>query len=358
MGQRLFFLLSLSLIVSLVACQTKKMVDPGEEVKLPPAISWEKVEPGDDTICAYGDPFSFWVHKGKSNHLLIYFQSGGSCWNGEKCQRDSPYFNATVTEKDNPIHKKGIFQLDYPGNPFRYYSIVYIPSCTGDLFWGDTVRTYTAADGSEFVVHHHGFQNAQVALSWAYEKIPAPESVFVTGCEVGSVGSRVHAPFIIESYPGAIVTQLGDSGAFLSGRPLNFDAHFDAYKNFPEKWLWLNKVGKRARLANRLPMMADYDIELANQYPMYRFAAYNTEHDVRQTLFYVTTGGDADNFLDALQAHLGSIETNTQNFYSYTATGQTYCILSNTDFYTQETAGVLVQDWVNNLANGRPENVP
>lgn len=57
-------------------------------------------------------------------------------------------------------------------------------------------------------------------------------------------------------------------------------------------------------------------------------------------------------FFPALQADLAEIRANAANFRSYTAQGDTHCILPLDRFYQQETAGVRFRDWVDGLARG------
>ena len=57
-------------------------------------------------------------------------------------------------------------------------------------------------------------------------------------------------------------------------------------------------------------------------------------------------------------AWLAEIEASTANFRYYIAAGEQHCIIPADNFYTMETNGVVVRDWVAELAEGtRPENV-
>lgn len=306
---------------------------------------WTRVEPGGYTRCAYNTPFVYWVHPGTINRLLIYFQAEDGCWNARTCASDSPFFNAAVTDSDNPLYKSGIFHLDNPNNPFRNYSIVYIPTCTGDLYWGDNVINYVKPEGGDFVIYHRGFVDAHAALDWAYHNIPDPESVFVSGC--GSVGTRAHVPYIIENYPNAIIAQLGDSNPLAFGHPVEIDPYWGTYKTFP------NWIPALAELAAQPLTMAEYDVAIANYYPDYTFALYNANQDSVQAFFYVAQGGDAADFPEVQAAHLNLVHAAAPNFRSYTAAGESHCILPTSEFYTLETSGVLFRDWVDDLANDR-----
>lgn len=309
---------------------------------------WTKVEPGGDTRCAHDTPFAYWLKPGTVDKLLIYFEGGGGCWDAQTCAPGSNFYDANVGDDEDPTRRGGIFDLDQPENPFKDYHAVYIPSCNGDVYWGNKVQDYAKEDGSSLQIYHRGFVNAAAALDWAYENIPNPESVFVTGCSAGSVGSRVHAPFISEQYPDTAVTQLGDSLAFVFGRPIRLD-DYGAYETMPS---WIPELAAIQRENGFL--MAEYDTIIANHYPTHTFAQYNTAVDNVQVRFYTAVSGlDATGFATDLATHLSSIHAEVPNFRSFTAAGDVHCILPGAQFYSRETAGVRFMDWVTALAEGQ-----
>src|SRR5262245_48019208 len=65
---------------------------------------WNELAPGGETMCAYGDPYRFFVHPGTSDKLMIYFAGGGACWNGIFCSKQfkgqdgQPIFVSQVPE--------------------------------------------------------------------------------------------------------------------------------------------------------------------------------------------------------------------------------------------------------------------
>src|SRR5215207_6315235 len=315
-------------------------------VRPEPIADWVKIEPGGDTNCALETPYAFWVRPGTVNKLLVYFQGGGACWDAATCAPGHGYYDGEVTLEDSPENYKfGIFELNNSENPFKDYSIVFVPSCTGDVHWGNSVMTYQAADGQEFTIHHKGFVNGSAALEWAYANIASPESVFVTGGSGGSVGSAAFAPYIIEHYSQSKIIQLGDSYAMVFHDPIDLQSEFRAHDNFPD---WIPTLAKIQPGQFR---MADYYAAIAKYYPDHIFAQYNTLHDSSQASFYMALGGEAGEFEKDLEASLESIHAQAQNFRSYTASGNQHEILAVATFYTQEEDGVRFLDWVANLAN-------
>lgn len=312
---------------------------------------WTRVEPGGDTRCAHNTNYAYYVKPGSVNKLLLYFEGGGGCWDAVSCGPGSTFYDPDVGPDEDPTRRAGIFELDHANNPFRDYYAVYIPACNGDVHWGNTVQDYPTDTGNDLTIYHRGFVNAAAALDWAYRNINNPESIFVTGCSAGSVGSRVHVPYVIEQYPAAHVTQLGDSLAFVFGRPVNIgtETAYESYNTFPD-WIPALEALKASPL-----LMADYDIAIANYYSDYTFAQYNTEGDNVQVRFYQAAGGgDAANFAADLATHLTNIHQASPNFRSYTPSSDLHCILPRPQFYSTEVAGVKLTDWVQALADGEP----
>ena len=319
--------------------QTLDALDPG----------WNKVEPGGETICAHGSPYAYWVRPGRSNDLLIYFEGGGGCWNEETCRDTGRKFNGfydnSVTDQDSPERSQGILNLSHPENPFADYTTLFIPVCTGDVHWGDNVMAYS----EDVVMHFNGFVNASAALNWAYSAVPAPNSIFVTGCSAGSPGSIIHAPYIIEQYPNAQLTQIGDSLTLLFDRPVDLQTDWHAHDNFAQ---WIPDL---AEMEPREWIMAKLYIATAAYYPNTTFGQFNSVRD-RVQVFYTWPDGSGDPYAwtELLDNHLTTIESQVENYVSFTSGGDVHCITPRNDFYRYAIDGVKLRDWFADLANGEP----
>jgi hypothetical protein len=167
---------------------------------------WSAVFAGGKTRCARGGPYRFWFRKADPERLLIFFQGGGGCFDERTCAVGSTWFDDRVDVGDEPEFNDGILNLTKPRNPFRTWSMVYIPSCTGDAHVGSRTVRY-----GRVTVQQYGWLNAQAALRRAYREFPKPRTVLIAGCSAGSVGSAFHADSIIRHYAAARVTQLGVS---------------------------------------------------------------------------------------------------------------------------------------------------
>jgi Pectinacetylesterase len=314
--------------------------------------TWERVEPGGRTRCARGGRFAFWARTGAPDRLLVFFEGGGGCWDYRSCARGSTFFDDDVDPGDDPSSGSGVLDLDDPRNPFRGWSVLFVPSCTGDVYAGDAVRTYRAG-GASVTIHHRGHANAGAALDWVFGRVPDPRRVFVAGCSAGSIGSILHAPRILRQYPRAQVAQLGDSLGYLFSRPTDLGELWGAGRVLPG---WV--PGVRAIPRARFTMPRFYQA-VAAHYPGASFAQVNFADDAVQRRFHQAAGGDPDEFAAALDGNLDAIRATTPNFRSCLLEGSAHCALPRPEFYTLTSGAVRLRDWVAALAEGRPvPNLP
>jgi hypothetical protein len=302
---------------------------------------WTKVSPGGKTRCARGGPYSFWLRKGDPKKLLIFFQGGGGCFDQRTCALGSSWFDDRVDAADDPNYNGGVLQLDNPENPFRGWSAVYLPSCTGDVHTGTRVVRY-----GKLRVHQKGFINARAALSRAFREFPDASVVFVTGCSAGSVGSAFHADAIVKQYRKARVTQLGDSLAFVYHRPISLAA-WGTHAVFPPFF----------RIGDRRWTMEQFVTRLARAHPTVTFARFNHAADAVQQQFYGAVGGRPGGFEPRLRATEGRLKR-LKNYRSYLACGSNHCALPRQEFYSLRVDGVALRDWVADLAHGKDVRCP
>jgi hypothetical protein len=200
------------------------------------------------------------------------------------------------------------------------------------------------------VIHHKGFVNGSAAMEWIYRNLTAPESIFVTGCSAGSIGSIMFAPYIINRYPTSRVVQFGDAEAYVFHRPVDLQTDWRAHDNFPS---WIPGM---AQIKPGDFTIAKFYSAVARFYPEYVFSQYNSAHDsVQQRYFYAILGTPTPGAWEAaLAASHAEIHANVPNFRTYTDSGSGHCVTPRPDFYTREVNGVRLVDWVSDLARGEP----
>jgi alpha-beta hydrolase superfamily lysophospholipase len=315
--------------------------DHFQAASLTAAGGWQRIEPGGRTACARGGRYAFWLRRGDPKRVVIFFQGGGGCFDVRSCAPGSTWFDDRVDGGDDPAFNGGLLDLSDPRNPFRAWSFLYIPSCTGDVHLGDRVMRYGAT-----TIRHRGWVNARAALGRAFREFPAPETAFVTGCSAGSVGSAFHVPAVLARWPQARVTQLGDSLAFVFHRPVRLGdwgapAHFPAF----------------FRIGNRRFTMVEYLRALARRYPRRTFARFNHASDDVQERFYVAVGGRPGGFEPRLRGAEAELKR-LRNYRSYLACGGDHCVTPRDSFFTLTVGGVGLRDWVKRLAAGQNVGCP
>jgi hypothetical protein len=312
-----------------------------------PTAAWQQVRPGDRTLCGRGGPFAFWARLASPERLLVYFGGGGFCWDYRSCLPAAALFKDRVTDRENPgLQGMGILDLSDHRNPFRGWSVLYVPSCTGDLYAGGSTRIYRSADGRTLTVHHRGHVNASAALDWIFQRVPRPDRVVVAGCSAGSVGSILHTPRIIEQYPGAWVAQIGDSLGYLSGVPGDLRP-WRASALLPD---WIPAV--RALRGGRFTIPRLYNA-VAAHYPRSAFGQVNFRQDAVQRAYFAAVGGRPEDFDRALLGNLAQIRASAPNFRSCLLDGSDHCVLPSGSFYRLRSGGIALRDWVASVAVGR-----
>jgi hypothetical protein len=303
--------------------------------------AWARVAPGGKTRCARGGPYAFWIRRGDPKKLLVFFQGGGGCFDQRSCAVGSTWFDDRVDDVDRPQWQGGVLELERPANPFRGWSVVYIPSCTGDVHVGTKLVDY-----GNVKVHQKGWWNARAALARAYREFPKPDVVFVTGCSAGSVGSAFHLDAIIRRYRAGRVTQLGDSLAFVFPRRIRL-RDWGTNAIFPPFF----------RVGNRRWTMVEFIERLARAHPRRTIARFNHASDDVQERFYAALGDVPAGFEPRLRAAESRLKR-VRNYRSYLACGGAHCALPSEEFYGLRVGGVRLRDWVADLAAGRNVKCP
>jgi Pectinacetylesterase len=313
---------------------------------------WKKVVPGGDCECADGSEFAFWERRADPTKVVLFLDGGGNCFDAETCAftglgaGGEENYDWSIYGED-PAQEDGIFNFARADNPFRDYSFIYVPSCTGDAHLGDVSRRYSPV----LTVEHNGFVNGTAALRYLAEYYPDAAQVVVVGKSAGSLAAPVYGGLASNLLPDAQVTVFGGQSGHIPDDPdLNAEIlgeRWGAYANMPD---WEVNDGLTARDwgAPRFWIQAglhDPDIVMARfDYAYDREAAGGAQ----------VTGVDQSDQLAVIDANEAAIEEAGVDLHSYTAPGDGHGIFEWPTFYKLKVNGERLVDWVARLIEGKP----
>jgi hypothetical protein len=315
------------------------------------AAGWEKVVPGGDCQCADGSEFAFWERQADPTKVVFFLDSGGTCRDATTCaftglsNPGEAAYDWSIWGED-PATEDGIFDLARADNPFRDYSFVYVPECTGDLHLGDVTREYSP----ELTVEHNGYVNGTAALAYVAETYPDAAQVVVVGKSTGSVAAPVYGGLAADQLPDAQVTVFGAQSGHVPDDPeLNtaISEWWGVYDNMPD---WEVNEGLTARDWGP----PRFWIQAGLHNPEIVMARFDYAYDEEAARSADDLGIDPSELLAVIDANEAAIEEAGVVQHSYTAPGDDHGILEWPEFYELEVNGITLVDWVTRLIAGEP----
>lgn len=350
------------------------------------------------------DDFSFFVKRGANgneNKVFIHLEGGGACWdfnscffapltdpdvqvygecNSNICENGSAATNgdACVDDEDclgndNPNQlldplAPGFFDFSDVRNPWHDWTIVWIPTCGGDVFSGDVTDNYINYNepGITHRVRHRGYQNAKVAERFVREHFLDPEQLVVTGLSAGSAGLLLHQYYYNLAYPAAQKTVIYDSFVlvvaqeFLDGPYQNWDGE----KNFPEGIVVQAPTNEAAHIytANLFPDTTYAHITNAFDAPLGQTQFYHVMKNLGTIAAWTNWWESACEWNGHMQDQLAAtaLGVTNDNYRSYVAAGTVHGMFPSDRAYDDTSGGVpTLVDWVDDLLDGGalPANV-
>ena len=306
------------------------------------------IEPGGDTLCATGTPFRFHVRTGDPEKILVFLNGGGACWSGDLCDLSTsptPYAPFSEMESNDPRLLQGVLGPARADNPFFGWTQIFVPYCTGDAHLGARDVTYQTTSGADVTIHHRGKANVQAALDWLYENHSAPARIFVTGGSAGGIASPYYAGLVAERYASADIVQLADgSGGYRAPGIAAVLETWGAFDNVPD-WPEFGAIDRSAATTE------DYFRITAARHPDVQLARFDNVDDSVQQDFLGLLGvtGPVRPLLAANNADLAA---DIPGIATFAAAGDAHTALRYDRVYTEEAEGVLLKDWIAQLAEG------
>lgn len=291
---------------------------------------------GDGPICIAGTDYSVYTRRGASNHLLIFEQGGGACW------QDFYFCNILAEDQAPPGPREGIFDFDSPDNPLADYNILYMPYCDGSVFSGDnTVVDPSFPFGP--VRFHRGLRNQSAGMDVAKAFKKKPRKVLIAGSSAGGVGAAGFAPFLARFVYGnkiklfvfndaGPVTINPDALGAINARA----ADWDFEKFYPPSCTECDALGDATEV---IKWRLDNDSGI-------REAIYETDADFTNR-FFLGLLGDQPKFRQLVVDGHGEINEEFPKRYRrfIVAGDQSHTALQTSLFYTQDADGLLLNKW-------------
>ncbi len=314
-------------------------------------LGWNQIDPGGATACARGGKYSFWVRKTTSARLMVYFEGGGSCYDGKTCRVGGGYFDDSIDpafDADNPALKShGLFALTDPRNPFREDNIVFINYCTGDAYLGN--RTVRYLDGAfPYQIQHVGFVNTQAVFHWIFQNYPQPAAISMVGCSAGVAGAFFNFPYFKDFYPRTAIALVGDSGGGFVDGPDLFARQFGAPELLPA---WLPQA---QNLFSGGQMRGKYlFLTPAQTYPDTRIGLIDSENDGVQAEI-IARFDPRLSLKTVLLANKTALQAAAPNLQAFIGPGDYHCITMMDTYYDYTADGVQLNDWLTRLVKPGP----
>jgi len=312
-----------------------------------PTAQWRKVIAPASCECSDGTGFAYWVRPANPTKVLFFLQGGGACFSAETCAPDSKSFTHNLAKEKGPLGKaaKGIFDLSNKRNPFKDYSMVYVPYCTGDVHLGNATHDY----GNGVVIEHKGYQNASTALAATAAMFPQAERVVVAGASAGSAGAPLYGGLTHDVLPKAKVTVLADSSGAYPGSPGITAAIGSLWGTANAIPPWPQNAGLTAATWS-LPGLF---VQAARHDPDIVLGRFDYAYDEVQSMFSSLAGVGADDLLTAIDANATLVTDAGVTLHTWVEAGTTHTVVGSPAFYTTEENGTTLVDWVDRLINGR-----
>ncbi len=301
---------------------------------------------GDGPICIAGTDYSVFTRQGQeTDKLLIFLQGGGACW------QDFYQCNLFAEAQAPPFPRVGVVDFDSKDNPFRNYSIVYLPYCDGSVFAGDNDVADPSFPAGP-VRFHRGLRNQTAALDVAKAVFPDAQRITVAGSSAGGVGAAGFTPFLVRHLYGNQVklTVFNDAGPVAINLAVTGDiaaraADWQFGKFYPASCTQCDDMGQGTGV---ISWRLDNDSTI-------REAFYETDSDLTNR-FFMRLLFDPVTFRNIVVTEHGLLNAAHPDRYKrfIVAGDMSHTAMGSPLFYTQTANGVPLHVWTADFLVPRP----
>lgn len=324
-----------------------------------PRLEWTWV-PVAGTACSDGSETGMGIERGPgpSPDVLVFLMGGGACWDALTCfpplglpqiATPGPY-GADQLAADIRTRRPGsILDRELPGNPYKDFTFVFVPYCTGDVHAGDAVRSYP---GAPRAWHHRGRANLQLDFARLPAEVEAPARVVVSGSSAGGFGALLAFDLAKTSWPAAKGYLVDDSGPPLDEIPPLTVAAWLAQWELGDTLVDVCG-GLEEGLACAQDLGSIFPV-LGARYPEDRLALLSSTQDEVMRFFFGTfvaappfvTAMAPETFEQGVRALAGRIEDDTPangagETHAFVVTGTTHPMLDRPASFSSQGVGLL-----------------
>lgn len=299
-----------------------------------------------ESQCHDGSATGIGVNPGTSTNVVVYMNGGGACWDYQTCfvlrtAALGPYGATQFNQQTAGLPAGTIFDRGDPANPFKDWSFVFVPYCTGDLHGGDNVASYMN-NGTTMQFHHKGRANLEAEVPRIAGTWPSPGKLVVTGSSAGGYGAAINYDLFRRYWPTGASYMLDDSGPPL----LPDDA--PALAGFVKSWYTSWNLGKAIDplcpdCMNDLSQLAT---ATSRKYPNDRMALLSSEQDQTIRGYALLS---ANGFQTALNNMATTVLDPLANYRYFFVAGQTHTMLGAPAGFSQQ--GTSLKTWITQMVN-------
>ena len=300
--------------------------------------------PFDNAFCGDGSTTGIGVNLSKkSSRVLLYLEGGGACWSDLTCNTLKTASNFTTGFNETNFKNtasnslsKSFFSRTAADNPFKDYSIVYVPYCTGDIHAGDNTVMYGGK-----AAKHSGYKNVSAYLERIVPTFPNADRVILSGASAGGFGAALNWWQTQEAFGSIRVDMLDDSGT-----PMPPSIPIASEAEWRKQWnLAATFPPGCTECATRIDGILGF---YAKIYPDHRGALMSyTKDSVLPTFFGITQ----DKFATGLEEQATTQFDPSPNLRYFIYTGSGHVLWSNPGLTTK---GVTMREFVTKMVTDDP----
>ncbi len=376
--------------------------DTGDTVTPAPPTGWNWYNI-DGSMCRDGSPSGIYVHKGTASKLVIYLEGGGACTDDHFCAFNPNSVNQVLagdgstvlgtvagtgagrqqpgvySDASHTAAPAGLFDTSNAANPFKDWSQVYVPYCTGDVHFGTAknVMIPNISTPQQFV----GYDDMKLYIGRIVPTFKnTVNQVVITGASAGAFGAALNFSMVQDAFGSVPVIALDDSG------PPFDDSYMPAclQTNWREVWGFANSLPKDCTECQQadggggdLVHLADF---LLRKHPNARIGILSSVQDEVIRLFYSMGLDNCMNYAEADPVPLFLAESDPTQFFSaatYTAglnalrttyvptgklstyymSGQLHQHIFRPEFFTSTAGSITEAQWAQDFIDGKIEQI-